>query len=98
MMDAHVKSSDGYPGWAPSLESHVLKTTTAAYQELFGKQPIVRAVHAGLECGYFIEKYPDLDMISFGPTIRNAHSPSEQLHIPSVKLFSDLLLKVLEDV
>ena len=98
MMDAEVESSDGYPGWTPNPQSPVLETTKLAYRELFGKEPVVRAIHAGLECGLFLEKYPQLDMISFGPTIKNVHSPSEQLHIPSVKRFSDLLLKVLEDV
>ena len=96
MMDAAVKSSDGYPGWTPNPKSPILKTTKAVYQELFGKEPVVRAIHAGLECGLFLEKYPYLDMISFGPTIKNVHSPSEKLHIPSVKRFSDLLLRVLE--
>jgi len=98
MMDAEVKSSDGYPGWTPNLQSSILETTKTAYRELFGTEPVVRAIHAGLECGLFLEKYPQLDMISFGPTIKNVHSPSERLHIPSVKRFSDLLLKVLVEV
>jgi len=96
MMDAKVISSDGYPGWTPNPQSPILETTKAAYLELFGKEPVVRAIHAGLECGLFLEKYPQLDMISFGPTIKNVHSPSEQLQISSVKRFSELLLKVLE--
>ena len=96
MMDAEVKSSNGYPGWTPNPQSPILKTTKAAYRELFGNEPVVRAIHAGLECGLFLEKNPLLDMISFGPTIKNVHSPGEQLHIPSVKRFSDLLLKTLE--
>ena len=98
MMDAEVKSSDGYPGWTPNPKSPILETTKAAYCELFDTKPIVRAIHAGLECGLFLEKYPQMDMISFGPTVKNVHSPSEQLHIPSVKRFADLLLKVLEKV
>ena len=98
MMDAEVKSSDGYPGWTPNPKSPILETTKTAYLELFGKKPVVRSIHAGLECGLFLEKYPALDMISFGPTIKNVHSPSEQLQIPSVKRFSDLLLQVLENV
>ena len=98
MMDAEVTSSDGYPGWTPNLQSPVLETTKNAYHKLFGKAPVVRAIHAGLECGLFLEKYPDLDMISFGPTIKNVHSPGEKLHIPSVKRFSDLLIKVLEEL
>ena len=98
MMDAKVNSSEGYPGWTPNIKSDILKTTKTVYTKLFDKEPVVRAIHAGLECGLFLEKYPDLDMISFGPTIKNAHSPSEQLHIPSVERFSKLLLKVLEDM
>ena len=98
MMDAEVKSSDGYPGWTPNPQSRILETTKSAYRELFGKDPVVRAIHAGLECGLFLEKYPHLDMISFGPTIKNVHSPGECLHIPSVRRFSDLLLKVLEEI
>jgi len=98
LMDAEVKSSDGYPGWTPNPQSPILETTKAAYRELFGKEPVVRAIHAGLECGLFLEKYPQLDMISFGPTIKYVHSPSEQLHIPSVRRFSDLLLKVLLEI
>ena len=98
MMDAEVKSSDGYPGWTPNPQSPILEITQAAYQTLFGNAPVVRAIHAGLECGLFLEKYPLLDMISFGPTIKNVHSPSEKLHIPSVKRFADLLLEVLDEI
>jgi len=98
MLDADVKSSDGYPGWTPNPQSPILETSKAAYRELFGSEPVVRAIHAGLECGLFLEKYPHLDMISFGPTIKNVHSPSEQLHIPSVRRFSELLLKVLLEI
>ena len=96
MMDAEVTSSEGYPGWTPNPKSRVLELTKKAYRELFGAEPTVRAIHAGLECGLFLEKYPHLDMISFGPTIKNAHSPSEKLNIPTVKRFSDLLVKLLE--
>ena len=98
MMEAEVNSSSGYPGWTPNPDSSVLEVTKAAYKGLFSKEPVVRAIHAGLECGLFLEKYPQLDMISFGPTIKNVHSPTEQLNIPSVKRFSDLLLKVLENI
>ena len=98
MVDAKVDSSEGYPGWTPNPQSPILKTTKMAYRHLFGKEPIVKAIHAGLECGLFFEKYPGLDMISFGPTIKDAHSPGEKLHIPSVKGFSKLLVKVLDEV
>ena len=98
MVEAKVESSDGYPGWTPNPQSPILKTTKLAYRHLFGKEPTVKAIHAGLECGLFFEKYPGLDMISFGPTIKDAHSPSEKLHISSVKGFSKLLVKVLDEV
>jgi len=98
MMGAKTECKNSYPGWTPNLQSPILETVKAAYEELFGVTPAVRAIHAGLECGLFFEKYPELDMISFGPTIKNVHSPSEKLHIPSVKKFSDLLLKVLNEI
>ncbi len=98
MMDAEVKNSDGYPGWTPDPQSPCVEIAKTAYRKLFGNDPVVRAIHAGLECGLFLEKYPGLDMVSFGPTIQNVHSPSEQLNIPTVKRFADLLLAVLEDI
>lgn len=90
-----AKHSDGYPGWAPKLDSGILKVSEKSYQELFGIKPKVLAIHAGLECGLFLTKYPYLDMISFGPTIKGAHSPDERMHIPSVQKFWDLLVDVL---
>ncbi|MCA1758479.1 MAG: aminoacyl-histidine dipeptidase, partial [Bacteroidales bacterium] len=78
---AEVVHSDGYPGWTPNPDSEVLKTTVKSYEKLFGVKPVVRSIHAGLECGLFLEKYPELDMVSFGPTIRGAHSPDERLNI-----------------
>ena len=98
MMDAKVDSLDGYPEWTPNPHSPILKITKTAYHNLFGRNPVVKVIHAGLECGLFLKKYPHLDMISFGPTIKNVHSPSEKLHIPSVSRFSKLLLKVLDEV
>jgi dipeptidase D len=98
MMGAQVDSPDGYPGWTPNPKSPILETTKAAYSKLFGQEPAVKTIHAGLECGLFLEKYPHLDMISFGPTIKNPHSPTEQLHIPSVERFTALLLRVLNEV
>ena len=90
------RHSDGYPGWAPNPASPILGVASSVYEELFGKKPIVRAIHAGLECGLFLEKYPTLDMISFGPTLRGVHSPDERLDIPSTKKFWDLLLGILK--
>jgi dipeptidase D len=95
---AYIEHSTGYPGWAPNMNSEILQVTTRSYYDLFKEQPKVTAIHAGLECGLFLEKYPDLDMISFGPTIYGAHSPDERLHIPSVNKFWDLLVEILKRV
>lgn len=92
-----VEHSDGYPGWAPNPESPILDVTVEAYRRLFCTRPVVRAIHAGLECGLFLEKYPRLDMVSFGPTIRGAHSPEERISIETVQKFWELLLAVLEN-
>jgi len=92
---AEIFQSDNYPGWVPNKESEILRITEKTYQELFHQTPIVRAIHAGLECGLFLVKNPELDMISFGPTIRGAHSPDERLEIESVGKFWYLLTKVL---
>ena len=92
---AEVVHSDGYPGWTPNPESHLLDVTVAAYRRLFSTEPKVRAIHAGLECGLFLEKYPHLEMVSFGPTLRGVHSPDERLAIATVPKFWDLLLETL---
>jgi len=95
---AHVIHSDGYPGWTPNTDSEILKISADSYKDLFGKEPVVRAIHAGLECGLFLEKYPDMDMISFGPTLRNVHSPDEKIHIGTVEKFWDHLLDILKKI
>lgn len=95
---AQVVHSDGYPGWTPNPDSDVLKIVVASYQKLFGVKPIVRSIHAGLECGLFLEKYPKLDMVSFGPTIRGAHSPDERLDIETTQKFWKHLVDVLESL
>lgn len=95
---AKVEHSDGYPGWTPNTNSEILKITKKSYKKLFGVEPKVRAIHAGLECGLFLEKYSDLDMVSFGPTLRGVHSPAEKINIPSVQKFWDLLVEVLGNV
>lgn len=92
---AKVEHSDGYPGWAPNTDSHILRVTEKSYIKLFGTQPKVRAIHAGLECGLFLETHPGLDMVSFGPTLRGVHSPDERLEIATVDKFWLLLLDVL---
>jgi dipeptidase D len=88
---AKVKHLDGYPGWNPDLSSPLLKTMKEVYQKLTGREPDVKAVHAGLECGIIGEKFPGMDMISFGPDLSNPHSPDEKVHIPSVNRFYDLV-------
>ncbi len=98
LANANIQHSDGYPGWAPNTNSQILEITKASYKRLFKVEPVVRAIHAGLECGLFLKKYPELDMISFGPTIKGAHSPDESLHIPSTQKFWDLLLDVLKNI
>ena len=98
MSGAKVTHTDGYPGWAPNKDSEIVKITEKAYSDLFKETPIVRAIHAGLECGLFLKKYPSLDMISFGPTIKGAHSPDERLDIKSTLKFWDLLLEVLKRI
>ncbi len=95
---AKVKHGDGYPGWKPNTDSEIMKITEESYKRLFNKTPEVKAIHAGLECGLFLEKYPYLDMISFGPTIKGAHSPDERMNIPTVQKFWDLLVDVLEKI
>ena len=95
---AEVSHSDGYPGWAPNVESKIMKISADAYEELFGVKPQIKAIHAGLECGLFLNKYPDLDMVSFGPTMRDVHSPDEKLLIPTVDKFWKHLCLVLKKI
>lgn len=95
---AKVKNSDGYPGWTPNPDSVVVDITVKSYKKLFGKEPLVRSIHAGLECGLFLKKYPGLDMVSFGPTIRGAHSPDERLDISTTEKFWLHLVDVLENI
>ena len=93
---ADVAHSDGYPGWTPDPRSRLLEVTADSYRRLFAAEPKVRAIHAGLECGLFLEKYPDLEMVSFGPTLRGVHSPDERLEIATVPKFWELLKEVLK--
>ncbi|MBR9978614.1 MAG: aminoacyl-histidine dipeptidase [Bacteroidetes bacterium] len=93
-----VVMGDGYPGWKPNMESRALKFVRASHKELFGKDPEIKAIHAGLECGLIGEVYPNMDMISFGPTIQGAHSPDERLNIPTTEKFWHLIVKTLENV
>ena len=84
-----------YPGWKPNMESGLLKTMKDTYKKLYGKEPAVVAIHAGLECGLLGGKYPDMEMISFGPTLNSPHSPDERANIESSKKFFDYLVAAL---
>ena len=96
LINADITHGEGYPGWTPNPSSELLDITRQAYLQLFGVDPIVRSIHAGLECGLFLEKFPGLDMISFGPTMKGVHSPDEKINIASVDKFWRLLLEVLK--
>lgn len=98
MAGAKVESNEGYPGWAPNPKSQLLDISVRTYRELFGKEPNVKAIHAGLECGLFLTSYPDLDMISVGPTLRGVHSPSERLELATVPMVFEHLLAILRQI
>lgn len=95
---ANVSFGDGYPGWKPNPNSDILKVAAASYKRLFGVEAQVKAIHAGLECGLFLDKYPFLDMISFGPTLRDVHSPDERMEISTVDKFWKHLLDILVNI
>ncbi len=90
-----VARGEGYCGWTPNPSSHTLEVSRGCYEMLFGVKPVVRSIHAGLECGLFLAKFPDLDMISFGPTLRGVHSPDEKIEIASVDKFWRFLVELL---
>jgi dipeptidase D len=98
LTSARVTTSNAYPGWEPNTNSEILVITKNVYKKLFNEEPKVKAVHAGLECGLFLEKYSGLDMISFGPTIKDVHSPGEKLEISTVDKFWTLLKNVLAEI
>lgn len=91
---ATVERTSPYPGWKPDMNSHILKVAVESYRKLFGTEPLVKAIHAGLECGLFLEKFPGLDMISFGPTLRGVHAPGEKLNLASNEKFVQLLVDI----
>ena len=95
---ATVTQGDGYPGWAPNPDSKILKIAEKTYRDMFGRDAKIKAIHAGLECGLFLEKYPELDMISFGPTMRDVHSPNERLEIKTVGMWWSHLLEILKNI
>jgi dipeptidase D len=95
---AKVTCGDGYPAWKMRPESKLTELVVDTYKQLFHKAPVVRGIHAGLECGLFSERYPNLDMVSFGPTLRFVHTPDERLHIPTVQMVWDHLLLILKNI
>jgi dipeptidase D len=98
LIDAEVKLTGSYPGWNPNMHSPVLKIITDVYKKMFDKDPDVKAIHAGLECAIIGGVYPNLDMISFGPTIKFPHSPDEKVNIASVQKFWDFIIATLKNI
>lgn len=98
MAGAKAVQSDGYPGWKPNLNSKIKDICVAAYRKLFNTDPEVCAIHAGLECGLFTDKFPDVDMIAFGPTLKGVHAPGEKLDLRSLEKFFAHLCEVLKTV
>ncbi len=96
LIGAHVSHGDGYPGWTPNPDSRVLQVGVDVYRKMYGKEPVVRAIHAGLECGLIGQKYPKMDMISYGPTLRGVHSPDERIEIKTVEMFWNQTLEILK--
>ena len=95
---AEVEQGDGYPAWKMNPNSELTKIVVDTYKRLFNKEPKVIGIHAGLECGLFSEKYPNLDMVSMGPTLRGVHSPDERLLIPTVQMVWDHLLEIMKNI
>jgi len=98
MIGAKVTHGDGYPGWTPNPDSRVLKVGVDVYKKMYHKEPIVRAIHAGLECGLIGQKYPKMDMISYGPTLRGVHSPDERIEIKTVEMFWNQTIEILKNL
>lgn len=95
---AQVSQSDGYPAWKMNPNSQLTDIVVETYKQIFGKEPKVLGIHAGLECGLFSERYPNLDMVSMGPTLRGVHSPDERLLIPTVQMVWDHLMEILKNI
>ena len=95
---AEVTQGHGYPGWKPNVDSPVLKVFSQTYRDMYKKEPEILAIHAGLETGLFLTKYPDMDMISVGPTMEAIHSPEEKVSISSVASFYNYLREALSRI
>jgi dipeptidase D len=92
----NIELSGAYPGWKPDTDSEIVAIFRDKYESMYGHKPNIMVIHAGLECGLFKKPYPDVDMLSFGPTIKNPHSPDEQVKIDTVKQFWDQMINILE--
>ena len=90
--------TEGYPGWKPNMDSQILKVCKTTYKNLYAKDAEIKAIHAGLECGIIGEKYPGIDMVSFGPTLEGVHSPDEKIYIDTVEKFWNFTLAILRNV
>jgi dipeptidase D len=95
---ADVVNSDGYPAWQPDINSKLVKTSVEIYKNMYGAEPIIETIHAGLECGLVGEKYPGMDMISFGPTLKEVHTPNEKIQVSTVAKCWDLLKAIIENL
>jgi dipeptidase D len=95
---ADVGHTDAYPGWKPNMDSPILAIAKSAFRRLYGKDPEVKAIHAGLECGIIGERFPGMDMVSLGPTLEGVHSPDEKIYIDTVERFWQFLLEILKRV
>jgi dipeptidase D len=98
LSEAKVKEEEPYPGWKPNLESDLLKLSKKIFKDMYKKEPVVEAIHAGLECGIIGEKFPGMDMISIGPTIKYPHSPEEQVHISTVDKFYKYVIEIMKEI
>jgi len=98
LIGCEVAATGDYPGWAPNMQSPILNVLIAAYEKLNGEKPLVAACHAGLECGILGQNYPEMDMISFGPTIKGAHSPDERASIASVQKYWAFVKEILQHI
>ena len=96
MAGMKVKFEGGYSGWQPNTKSALVATMSEVYNKMYGKKPLVQVCHAGLECGIIGVNYPDMDMASFGPTLRSPHTPDERCHIPSVEKFYNYIIELLK--
>ncbi|PSU02169.1 aminoacyl-histidine dipeptidase [Photobacterium iliopiscarium] len=95
---AQCDVSGAYPGWKPDADSEIMQVFRDTYQQMYGNKPNIMVIHAGLECGLFKEPYPEMDMLSFGPTIKFPHSPDEKVKIDTVQMFWDQMLAILKNI